>query len=76
MWRVGDDGVAAAKIRAVTLGSNFTARISRQVSPRRCKIGDLRLALSDIDLDFRAVDQLISAKLLYYSKAIFKQSTS
>jgi len=45
-----------AKIRAVTLGSNFTARISCQVSFCRCKISGLELIFSVIDLDFRAVD--------------------
>ena len=48
--------VAPAKIRAVTLGSNFTARISCQVSFCRCKISGFELVFSVIDLDFRAVD--------------------
>ena len=53
----------SAKIRAVTLGSNFTARISCQVSFCRRKISGLELVFSVIDLDFKAVDQLISVKL-------------
>ena len=53
----------AAKIRAVTLGSNFTARISCQVSFCRRKISGLELVFSVVDLDFKAVDQLISVKL-------------
>ena len=66
-----DKGYVAAKIRAVTLGSNFTARISCQVSFCRRKISGLELVFSVIDLDFKAVDQLISVKLcvsnLYYN---------
>ena len=46
----------SARIRAVTLGSNFTARISCQVSFCRCKISGLELIFSVVDLDFRAVD--------------------
>ena len=61
----------AAKIRAVTLGSNFTARISCQVPFCRCKISGLELVFSVIDPDFKAVDQLIGVKLylsnLYYN---------
>jgi len=48
-----------AKIRAVTLGSNFTARIFCQVRFCRCKISGLELVFSVIDLDFRAIYQLI-----------------
>ena len=70
------DGAKAAKIRAVTLGSNFTARISCQVSFCRCKISGLELVFSVVDLDFRAVDQLIGAKPLHYSKAMSEQSIS
>ena len=51
-----------AKIRAVTLGSNFTARISCQVSFCRCKSSGLELVFSVVDLGFRAVDQLIGVK--------------
>jgi len=47
------------KIRAVTLGSNFTARIFCQVRFCRCKISGLELVFSVVDLDFRAVYQLI-----------------
>ena len=61
-----------AKIRAVTLGSNFTARISCQVSFCRCKSCGLELVFSVVDLYFRTVDQLISIKPSYYSKAISK----
>ena len=61
---------STAKIRAVTLGSNFTAQISCQVSFCRCKISGLELVFSVVDLDFRAVDQSISVELLYYSKAV------
>ena len=60
----------ADRIRAVTLGSNFTARIFCQVPFCRCKISGLELVFSVIDLDFRAVDQLISVKPLHYNKAI------
>ncbi len=66
--------VCAAKIRAVTLGSNFTARISCQVSFCRCKISGLELIFSVVDLDFRAVDRSIGIKPLHYSKAMSKQS--
>ena len=52
----------AAKIRAVTLGSNFAARISCQVSFCRRKISGLELVFSVVDLDFKAVDQLIGVK--------------
>ena len=62
----------AAKIRAVTLGSNFTARISCQVSFCRCKSSGLELIFSVVDLDFKAVDQLIGVKPSYYSKAMSK----
>ena len=51
-----------AKIRAVTLGSNFTARISCQVSFCQRKISGLELIFSVVDLDFKAVDQLIGVK--------------
>ena len=65
-------GICPDRIRAVTLGSNFTARISCQVSFCRCKISGLELVLSVIDLDFRAVDQLIGVKPSYYSRAMSK----
>ena len=55
--------IRPAKIRAVTLGSNFTARISCQVSFCRRKISGLELVFSVIDLDFKAVNQLIGVKL-------------
>ena len=64
----------AARIRAVTLGSNFTARISCQISFCQCKSTGLELVFSVVDLDFRAVDQLIGVKPSYYSKAMSKQS--
>ena len=54
------------RIRTVTLGSNFTVRISCQVSFCWYKISGLELVFSVIDLDFRAVDQLIGAKPLHY----------
>ena len=60
----------AARIRAVTLGSNFTARISCQISFCQCKSTGLELVFSVVDLDFRAVDQLIGVKPSYYSKAM------
>ena len=63
-------GLYPAKIRAVTLGSNFTARISCQVSFCRCKISGLELVFSVVDLDFRAVDQSIGVEPLHYSKAV------
>ena len=58
----GSSTVRAAKIRAVTLGSNFTARISCQVPFYRCKISGLELVFSVVDPDFKAVDQLIGVK--------------
>ena len=64
----------SVRIRTVTLGSNFTVRISCQVSFCRYKICGLELVFSVVNLDFRAVDQLIGVKPLYYSKAISKQS--
>src|SRR6266567_8146302 len=64
------------RIRAVTLGSNFTARISYQVSFCRCKISGLELVFSVVDLDFRAVDQSIGIKPLHHSKAMSEQFTS
>ena len=63
--------VYTAKIRAVTLGSNFTAQTSCQVPFCRCKISGLELVFSVIDPDFKAVDQLIGVKPylsnLYYN---------
>ena len=67
---------SAARIRTVTLGNNFTVRIFCQVPFCRCKISGLELVFSVIDLDFKAVDQLISVKPLHESKAISEQSTS
>ena len=55
--------VISARIRTVTLGSNFTVRIFCQVRFCRCKISGLELVFSVVDLDFKAVDQLISVKL-------------
>ena len=51
------------RIRTVTLGSNFIVRIFCQVSFCWCKISGLELIFSLIDLDFRAVDQLVGIKL-------------
>jgi len=70
------DTIPPAKIRAVTLGSNFTARISCQVSFCRCKISGLELIFSVVDLDFRAVDQSIGVEPLHCGKAMPEQSTS
>jgi hypothetical protein len=47
--------VTPARIRAVTLGSNFTARIFYQVRFYQSKISSLELVFSIIDLNFRAV---------------------
>jgi len=57
----------AIRIRTVTLDSNFTVRISCQVSFCRCKISGLELVFSVADLDFRAVDQSIGVEPLHYS---------
>jgi len=51
------------RIRTVILGSNFTVRIFCQVRFCRCKISGLELVFSVVDLDLRAVYQLIGVEL-------------
>ena len=55
----------ADRIRAVTLGSNFTARIFCQDRFCQCKMSGLELVFSVIDLDFRAICQSIGVKPLH-----------
>ena len=55
----------ADRIRTVTLSSNFTARIFCQDRFCQCKISDLELVFSVVDLDFRAVYQLIGVEPLH-----------
>ena len=55
-------GPPADRIRTVTLGSNFTVRIFCQVRFCRYKISSLELVFSVVDLDLRAIYQLISAE--------------
>jgi len=50
------------RIRRVTLGSNFAVRIFCQVQFCRCKISGLELVFSVVDLNLRAVYQLISVE--------------
>ena len=54
-----------ARIRTVTLGSNFTVRIFCQVRFCRCKISGLELVFSVVDLNIRAAYQLISVEPLH-----------
>ena len=61
-WRLCPPYIRPAKIQAVTLGSNFTARIFCQVRFCRCKISGFELVFSVVDLDFRAAYQLIDIK--------------
>ena len=68
--------IFADRIRAVTLGSNPTTRISCQVSFCRCKINGLELVFNVVDLDFSAVDQSIGVEPLHRSRAMPKQSIS
>ena len=61
----GGGDIGTARIRTVTLGSNFTVRIFCQVQFCRCKISGLELVFSVVDLDIRAVYQLISVEPLH-----------